>query len=195
MNINIFYNYTWEQIQVYDVSVYVSLCHPFKSLINVNWSTVSWCSTKAEVVGFLRSQCHFPYGQRTAYTGTAECEAKTSPSAKKSKNYEDACMMHQPYFTPSIPLDWSIFLVQDVLQKYWPALRNTNTISLWRATASRSLRLTSRARPHLSLFDYRSPTPTPPVLAQMSEMVGIDLINHPQMVAVHYWNYIMLVKQ
>lgn len=85
MNINIFYNYAWEQIQVYDVSVYVSLCHPLKSLINVNWSTVSWCSTKAEVVGFLRSQCHFPYGQRTAYTGTAECEAKTIPSAKNPK--------------------------------------------------------------------------------------------------------------
>ena len=42
----------------------------------------------------------------------------------------------------------NIFLVQDVLQKYWPALRNTNTISLWRATASRrsrSLRLQGQA--------------------------------------------------
>ena len=147
MNINIFYNYTWEQIQVYDVSVYVSLCHPVKSLININWSTVSWCSTKAEVVGFLRSQCHFPYGQRTAYTGTAECETKTIPSAKKKiMNMHDAStILRTKHSTRLI----NIFLVQDVLQKYWPALRNTNTISLWRATASRSLRLTSKARPHL----------------------------------------------
>ena len=67
---------------------------------------------------------------------------KIEKNPKKMNMHDASAILHTKHSTRSI------FLVQDVLQKYWPALRNTNAISLWRATASRrsrSLRLQGQA--------------------------------------------------
>lgn len=130
------------------------------------------CSTKAEVVGFLRSQRHFLYDQRTAYTGTAECEAKTSPSDKKSKRYEDAS---------------AILHTNQLINLFWcrmssksSVLRNNTVRSHFGGRGSASIDRLSVTHSHAT------------VPGQMDQMSGIDL-HHPRVVGSSLG--LMLVNQ
>ena len=140
------------------------MCHCvtlLKSLINVNWSTVSWCSTKAEVVGFSSQPMSFslwPKDSLHRHRGVwSQNQSKCQKIQKLWRCMHDAsAILHTKHSTRLI----NLFGAGCPSKSTGPAPKKIlNTISLWRATASRSLRLTSRARPHLSLFDYRSPTP------------------------------------